>query len=802
MNSCSRITALGRGLFAAALAVPLIALPDSFLHPFVLPRVLYLRAVAGLLVAVLVALALFRCRPRPAASRVVGTLVLAQLASLGLSTWFGVDRARSLHDTEERMLGLLTWACVAALFFSARRLLDDAAAVRRALRCAAAVTALVAAVALAQKIDPELLANSGSFRVGSTLGQPTDLGAVAGAGCWLALLLAALEPGRRARALALAAGAAGFVAVLASETRAALLGLGAGALLVLGAFAVGLERGSRGRRAALAALALALLAAAAALPLLGLENRVQRLRQQRAAERALLFQEYAEETGRVPQSGAEPEHWRRAFDQVAAATAAERAEIVLELDALRRRRGFALAPLADADLLGLDPALFTLENRARAARASATLEADLARAERHWSIAYQIPGVRRFARHTVTQKTAATRMQKWRVALAAGRERPWLGFGPCNYALAFHRHYLPECLEHGSQETWVDNAHSTPLNAFATQGAPGFALALALDLLPLALLYRARRRRMIALAPAALLAALFLFRAGFGVFAFDSASSLVFAALGWALVERCAGAPSPAPPASKAPPPRASARAGAIAAALLALAWCGLQANFARHNVAARRAVDAVYAGQDEAAGSLFERAEAIWSPYRASTRDLIAVALARRFAYVAERVAAGGRIQPAAVPALLALADAVDGALAATEAAHPLDVQPALRRARIALGRSAILGDGSRLTEAAAALERARAVAPLRQDLAFALADVGAQLGAPPSARIALLEPMVGAAPRVGESWVRLAQAYLEDGQADAARVLLRDAARHGARFTPTDLPLRDAVLRAAAPR
>lgn len=86
-----------------------------------------------------------------------------------------------------------------------------------------------------------------------------------------------------------------------------------------------------------------------------------------------------------------------------------------------------------------------------------------------------IPGLDRLARTAaldVSDPSTQTRIITWEVSLRAFKERPIFGWGPENYLVAYEKHYDPDYALYG--ETWLDRAHSKPLDLLVMHGLFGF----------------------------------------------------------------------------------------------------------------------------------------------------------------------------------------------------------------------------------------------------------------------------------------------------------------------------------------
>lgn len=688
---------------ALAQLTPLVCAPTLSVWPFVAPKSLFLVLVSAPLVALALLLAAAtRGRVRPRSGPIVWTLALFA-ASLVVSTLFSVDRHRSMFDDLERMLGTFQLLHVVALGLAAIVLIRRDAGWRFVWWVTFVVSVVVSGCALWQRVEPEFLFNIGGWRVSSTMNHPAFLGGYAVRTALLGWLLLGRERGGL-RLLAGAAGLLGIAAALASETRSALLALGAGgAVVVVGTILTSDDR--RARRVAVAALVLAMAAAGAMLPLLGLEE---------------------------------------------------------ERSVLRHRVQTGVATTDD--------------------------EGRLATVERLWEWTTKVPGLRRFTRMSVTKKTASTRLMTWEIAIEAGRARPLVGWGPCNYASAFEVYYRPEFLAHGRQETWFDHAHSVPLDAFATRGVPGLLTQLALFLVPLVVLRTAYRRRRVearfAVAAAAVLVAHFTHL----LFVFDGASSWVGLVVFLAYLHRETGPSSPSSPASPAAATTGPSRPIITAAALaIGIAWGGgWAAPEWRTMHEMQEALDRLEAGEGEPAAAAFRRAVAGDPPHADGARNMFATGVLRQ----TERVGA------AAPPALARVCELAFDALGENRVLHPRDARVVLRRAELARELAARFSDPSRIGVVVSELEQARRLSPNRQELVFLLAELGPSIGRSLDELESLLRGAAVAEPAVGEAWLRLAMLQIQAGRPDRAAPTLREGLTKGARFTAPERRAVDAIL------
>jgi O-antigen ligase len=260
----------GWGAATLVLAVAGAVDPWGF-RPFTTPRWAVVAVAAAATAATVLA---GTARPHaagrpPGAGRLRSGVVLAGtglLVCLAVATATALDPLTALLGHPRRHLGLLGWVVFALAFVVGARL--PPARVRRAVGRAAVVAAGVTGIAAVADVagwDPAGSRFAGG-RAGGLLGQPVYLGAVAVLLAPVALGVAAERrerPGwRRAAGLA-AAGA--LVALLASQTRGAWLGV-ALALVVAGPRVASRARAWLADRSWIVVAALALVAVAALVP--------------------------------------------------------------------------------------------------------------------------------------------------------------------------------------------------------------------------------------------------------------------------------------------------------------------------------------------------------------------------------------------------------------------------------------------------------------------------------------------------------------------------------------------------------
>ncbi len=171
-----------KALIIATFFVPLLVFPQSFVFPFIVPKVVVFRSLVLLMLAtygVLYFLNKEEFRPKFSWMH-IGILVYMGL--LLVSTFTGVDWAYSFWDTHERMLGSFTVFHYVLYYFILASVIKTREEWTNLLWYFLCAGTLVMGVGMLQRIYPNLLLNSGTWRVIATLGNPIY---VAGYGLFL-----------------------------------------------------------------------------------------------------------------------------------------------------------------------------------------------------------------------------------------------------------------------------------------------------------------------------------------------------------------------------------------------------------------------------------------------------------------------------------------------------------------------------------------------------------------------------------------------------------------------------------------
>lgn len=229
-------------LIATAFFVPLLVFPDSFIFPFIVPKILFFRSLVLLMFFSYVALLIVSWKEYKPRISVIHWAVLLFFFSFALSTFFGVDWYKSFWDNHERMLGLFTIAHYVLYYFVVSSLVKEWRDIQWLSRICLGVGGLVMLLGVWQRVvDTEFLLNRGSGRVASTLGN-----AIYYSGYGFFLLCFGALTCLKERVLAWKWYAAipaflGFVGIFLGGTRGTLFGLIVGIVVLAVYYAIGLR---------------------------------------------------------------------------------------------------------------------------------------------------------------------------------------------------------------------------------------------------------------------------------------------------------------------------------------------------------------------------------------------------------------------------------------------------------------------------------------------------------------------------------------------------------------------------------
>ena len=234
-------------LLYATFFVPLIVASQSFIFPFIVPKVVVLRSLI-LLLFVGYAVLLYQNWPihRPRVTA-LSLALLGFVASFALSTFLGVDPYHSFWDNHERMLGLFAIVHYLIYYFVATTLFKTWGDWKWALRMFLLAGSIVMFIGVLQKFNPELLLNQGSGRVRSTLGNAIYMGGY-GLFLWFVALLLMVKEKHLGWSIAEGLlGVLAFFGMLFSGTRGSYMGFIAGIGILMLGYLVTARKGSKAR---------------------------------------------------------------------------------------------------------------------------------------------------------------------------------------------------------------------------------------------------------------------------------------------------------------------------------------------------------------------------------------------------------------------------------------------------------------------------------------------------------------------------------------------------------------------------
>jgi len=222
--------------------VPLVFIPSSYIFPFIVPKIIYFRTLSEIMVASYVLLLAINFKEYAPKNTWLNYALLAFIISFSLSTFLGVDAYHSFWDNHERMLGLFTLLHYIAFYFVSQAAFRDFSDWKLAGRIFLFAGSIVMFIGWLQTQNPNLLMNQGSERVLSTLGNPIYVGGYGLFLLFLSLLLSKKEKkGSSWQWFYLVTGFFGFMGILWSGTRGAVLGLAAAAVFAVLSYIVVLK---------------------------------------------------------------------------------------------------------------------------------------------------------------------------------------------------------------------------------------------------------------------------------------------------------------------------------------------------------------------------------------------------------------------------------------------------------------------------------------------------------------------------------------------------------------------------------
>jgi O-antigen ligase len=173
------LTLIIKILIGATFFVPLLLLPQHFIFPFIVPKILAFRTLALLMFGAWI-LSMYAHPQRMYGyfKHPVNIALALYVFSLTISTFFGVDWYKSFWDNHERMLGLFTIVHYVLFYVVASTILTKWNDWKWLFRVFLLAGSVVMCIGIVQRfIEPEYLLNRSSDRVSATLGNAIYMGA-------------------------------------------------------------------------------------------------------------------------------------------------------------------------------------------------------------------------------------------------------------------------------------------------------------------------------------------------------------------------------------------------------------------------------------------------------------------------------------------------------------------------------------------------------------------------------------------------------------------------------------------------
>jgi O-antigen ligase len=214
-------------LIVATFIVPLVVVADSFIFPFIVPKILLFRSIVQVMLALYLTLLVTNFDRYKPKMNWLSWAVLGFFVSFAVSTFVGVDWYKSLWDNHERMLGLFTITHYVIYYFIVAAVVKSREEWVWLFRAWLFVGGIVMVLGIVQYWDNEFLLNRGSGRSASTLGNSIYY---SGYGLFLFSIALYLFVGSDRKwnfwqYYTLLGGTLGFLGVFFGQTRGTLVGL-------------------------------------------------------------------------------------------------------------------------------------------------------------------------------------------------------------------------------------------------------------------------------------------------------------------------------------------------------------------------------------------------------------------------------------------------------------------------------------------------------------------------------------------------------------------------------------------------
>ena len=234
-------------LIYATFFVPLLVLPQSFIFPFIVPKILMFRTLVEIMLGCYILLLIINWQEYRPKVTPVSIAVLLFFLSFAISTFVGVDPYHSFWDNHERMLGLLTISHFVIFYFICTAIFKDWKDWRRAFLFFLGAGSVVMFIGLLQIYNPELLLNRGSVRVSSTLGNSIYLSSYGMFLFFSSLLLFFKEQNKFFKYFEIAVAFLGILGLFAGGSRGPLLGCLVGIAFIFLLYAIFLKENKKVR---------------------------------------------------------------------------------------------------------------------------------------------------------------------------------------------------------------------------------------------------------------------------------------------------------------------------------------------------------------------------------------------------------------------------------------------------------------------------------------------------------------------------------------------------------------------------
>jgi O-antigen ligase/tetratricopeptide (TPR) repeat protein len=208
------------------LLLPLVFIP-VVIFPFVFSKLIFFQILVGMTFPAYLALAWMEPAYRPK-KHVLYFAILAYFVAIGLSVIFAVDPYRAWWGNQERMNGLFTLLHFLAWLTMTVGIMKTWEQWKTLLHYQVVLSAIMAIVAILQKLNPNLLLFPAGPRVGGLLDNPIYMAAYQIFNFFFLALLFWKNPSRNWRIAYIVIFGFDIIAFILAQSRGALMGLAAG----------------------------------------------------------------------------------------------------------------------------------------------------------------------------------------------------------------------------------------------------------------------------------------------------------------------------------------------------------------------------------------------------------------------------------------------------------------------------------------------------------------------------------------------------------------------------------------------